>query len=45
MKQKLLLLFALALCVMANLHLNVKYRNFLEGNYPLTEKIAREIYK
>lgn len=45
MRLNIFVFFALFICVLANLHLNVKYRNFLEGSYPLTEKIAREIYK
>lgn len=41
-------IFALILLIgfaTANLHLNIKYRNFVEGSQPLTQRIAEEIYR
>jgi cathepsin H len=41
---KILLVLGLATLCLGNLHLNVKYRSFLNGNGVFEESIAREIY-
>lgn len=41
---KILLVFGLATLCLSNLHLNVKYRNFLNGEGLFDESTAKEIY-
>jgi hypothetical protein len=42
---KIALFALLILAINANLHLNIKYRNVLEGNDPLTDRLARAIFE
>ena len=41
---KILLIIGLATLCLSNVHLNVKYRSFLNGAGQFDEKIAREMY-
>lgn len=41
---KILLVLGLATLCLSNVHLNVKYRNFLRGEGSFDQSIAREIY-
>lgn len=44
MISKFILTLAVLSLVSANLHLNIKYKNILDGPEPLTERVAQEIY-
>ena len=41
---KILLVIGLATLCLSNAHLNIKYRNFLNGEGSFDQSIAREIY-
>lgn len=44
MISKIILALTIITLASANLHLNIKYKNVLEGPEALTERIAQEIY-
>lgn len=44
MSSKILLLSVLVISALANVHLNIKYRSFLDGAHAFEELVAKEIY-
>jgi hypothetical protein len=44
MISKVILILTIIGLATANLHLNFKYRNVLEGQEPLTQRLAQDIY-